>query len=273
MKTMKKIIGALVVAAATILVSACGMLGGDDNGQTGQTTSKVEEYLSFTAKGDNAQVSLERIGDLQRDMVLEYSFDRSSWKSVSIAGNASTVVIADLDANHTMYLRAKNASKSFSAGTDKYWHFVIESKAAAGNGGVELGGNVMSLLDPQLKTVEMEEFAFCRLFENNECILKAPLLPALVLSTGCYASMFRGCTRLSGSVGLPAAVLKNFCYSHMFDGCKAMNSLSVSFTQWMPESAVEGWLDGVAENGVFHCPKDLENERGQNRIPARWSVN
>lgn len=60
------------------------------------------------------------------------------------------------------------------------------------------------------------------MFENSG-ITKAPELPATVVDTECYGSMFRDCKSLVDAPScLPADELAPYCYGNMFNGCSKL---------------------------------------------------
>lgn len=67
-------------------------------------------------------------------------------------------------------------------------------------------------------------YAFYRLFYNCTTIknVSEGFLPAMALSSYCYAYMFYGCTGLISTPKLPATTLASNCYYYMFYGCKSL---------------------------------------------------
>jgi hypothetical protein len=53
-------------------------------------------------------------------------------------------------------------------------------------------------------------------------LTQAPALPATTLASGCYQSMFSGCTGLTQAPALPATTLAGDCYQSMFSGCTGL---------------------------------------------------
>ena len=88
--------------------------------------------------------------------------------------------------------------------------------------------------------------------------------------------MFRECTSLTHAPQLPATTLTNNCYAGMFNGCTNLTEISVGFTRWNSDThetyGTDEWLDNVAPNGKFICPKGLPKEFGENRIPEGWKI-
>ena len=57
------------------------------------------------------------------------------------------------------------------------------------------------------------------------------------------------------------------CMLYMFAGCTSLSSVTVHFKTWPKASYLNSWLSGVAPTGIFRCPAELPDERGNGRIP------
>ena len=131
-------------------------------------------------------------------------------------------------------LAANTPSPTVSEGSKIMWRaeitpgssypsFGIGTFSSTGNFNVE--GNAMSLLygdDFVGKTsLEGKNYAFRYLFSGCTKAISAEnlSLPATTLASGCYSSMFYGCTSLTTAPQLPATELASECYSSMFRGC------------------------------------------------------
>ena len=178
-------------------------------------------------------------------------------------------------------------------------------RSFAVNGRALVHGSAASLLNGSGAYYAMRPYALSRLFEGCEGILSAPSLPTTRLSPHCYERMFHGCAALTAAPeALPAVRLREGCYggmfggcvslqsapeiralslapsscSGMFGGCTSLSSVAAFFTGWQGEGATDGWLQGVAESGVFRCMPVLGVsgaggiDRGADRCPAGWEV-
>ena len=87
-----------------------------------------------------------------------------------------------------------------------------------------------------------------------------------------YAQMFYNCTSMTDApeIMLSAANPRN-CMSKMFAGCTSLSSVTVHFKTWPTSMQLNGWLSGVAPTGIFRCPAELPDERGNGRIPEGWT--
>lgn len=84
--------------------------------------------------------------------------------------------------------------------------------------------NCESLLTPPvLASTQLDDYCYCGMFYGSG-IKSAPELPATTLTTGCYDSMFRGCTSLTEGPQLPAMELAKDCYRYMFANCDFVTS-------------------------------------------------
>ena len=61
-----------------------------------------------------------------------------------------------------------------------------------------------------------------------------------------------------------------FCMTNMFAGCTNLSSVTVHFKTWPTGTQLNNWLSGVAPTGIFRCPAELPDERGNGRIPEGW---
>lgn len=119
------------------------------------------------------------------------------------------------------------------------------------------------------------------MFYNCTSLIKAPKLPNMQLDTDCYNAMFYGCTSLEEAPVLPALELGDNSYFNMFKGCIKLKYIEAHFLTNLYDgtnSATEGWVDGVAAEGVILLnPEnewftDPDNHRGVNEIPTGWYV-
>lgn len=82
---------------------------------------------------------------------------------------------------------------------------------------------------------------------------------------------FLGCVSLKSA---DLRKLKTIGYSGSlmgtFENCSSLSEIWVGFTSW--PGCTNGWVNGVAETGVFHCPAGLYETFGVNSIPVGWTV-
>jgi len=92
-------------------------------------------------------------------------------------------------------------------------------------------GNIMSLISStsfSSLTSFTSEYVFKGLFRLCSGLISAEnlVLPAMTLTYGCYAEMFRGCSSLTKTPQLPATTLAGGCYNGMFWGCTGLSEAS-----------------------------------------------
>lgn len=137
-----------------------------------------------------------------------------------------------------------------------------------------------------LPATVLAKACYSDMFDNCTSLTQAPVLPATKLEKACYEAMFHDCHSLKTAPELPATKLVDGCYLDMFKGCTGLSHIKVNFEDWgelaedeeqfywegsaMP---TEGWVDGVASEGIFECPANLELRYGTGYIPEGWSVN
>ena len=109
-------------------------------------------------------------------------------------------------------------------------------------------------------------------FRNCKKLKNVNPLPEVIPYTNMYAQMFRNCTSMTDApeIMLSSATQLN-CMLYMFAGCTSLSSVTVHFKTWPQVSYLNNWLSGVAPTGIFRCPAELPDERGNGRIPEGWT--
>ena len=239
----------------------------------GASATPGGDYLCFTAEENGSTVELIKNGNAY-DAILQYSTDDcENWVLVDFSTETTTGTIM-LNVGRRVYfrnIRWADEVPGFSKDYDyesgyNYYQFVMSGKISA-------SGNVMSLVDCEVKTTTIpSEYCFYGLFEYCKSLISAPELPATGLAESCYESMFSMCTSLAEAPALPAEKLAEYCYWNMFKSCTNLNLVKASFTEWM-DYATDNWLDGVAEEGTFICPDALDKATtGTGNIPDGWTA-
>ncbi|MBQ0074201.1 MAG: hypothetical protein KBT34_08390 [Prevotella sp.] len=137
-----------------------------------------------------------------------------------------------------VWLRGNNIY--FSRDESNYTWFKISGSASA-------TGNVTSLIDNTGEGTDYPfDHCFYRLFEGSE-LETSPRLNATRLNENCYEEMFYGCTNLREVT---------LC---------ATDKSSV-------ESAIGGWLDGTAANGIVHITDELALADANLQLPTGWKA-
>lgn len=190
------------------------------------------DYLSFTATGCDVPVGMKGVSSPDSAYELEYTLDpvAGTWTTFTTDPGVSDVQnILTLGEGQTVFLRGKSYRLAIGASQVKTWRFDF-GNAASNGGRIIAKGNVMSLLDPLVKSNIAGDYAFIDLFNGAAALATAPELPATKLGIYCYANMFKGCTNLTEAPELPAVVLAESCYQGMFcnTGLKATAEMYAS---------------------------------------------
>ncbi len=198
-------------------------------------------------------------------------------------GGAKTELTADAGYNSsygvwTITVAAGDKVQFFGNGTSIVSYY--GTRISGGGADCYIYGNIMSLVDETgfaTATTLTGANAFGSLFSGNSHLYNHHtyklVLPATTLATGCYYSMFAGCTNLTTAPELPATTLPTGCYYYMFSGCSNLNSVTCLATDISASYALGYWLDGVAATGTFTKASTADwGDPGANTIPSGWTV-
>ncbi len=227
---------------------------------------------------------------------LQYSLDEKNWNNITVENNIGTATVS---ANSRLYLRAV----ATAWGTNNLGSTITVNRNFA------VGGNILSLLygssfdGTQTQFIDTtKSYIFRRLFTGSG---KTNLISAenLVLltanSTGCYGSLFNGCSNLTTPPPtLPANDLKQYCYEGMFESCSRLTyspllaattpvsyaysnmfqrtgilTVTVAATTW-PNNCATTWLYYIPNGGTIYIPAALDGvipENSYDGIPSGWN--
>ena len=172
--------------------------------------------------------------------------DENSWtnlSNVTIEPVYRTVQSFTIPAGKSLWVRSNQMSTWYYE--SNYFYF-----NSTDNGGIELGGNIMSLINSStmpnycfyrlfysLKAlsaiksdftlpVNLSDYCYQNMFNGCTSLTTVPtdLLSATTLKYACYNGMFSNCTSLTNTPSLPATTLKQYCYQDMFYGCTSLTS-------------------------------------------------
>jgi len=134
-----------------------------------------------------------------------------------------------MSGNTTITVSAGDKVQFYGNSAAYYFDDDDYTSIAGGTAYVKVYGNIMSLVNEDgfaTATTLTERYNFIYLFSSNTKLTDAfgLLLPATTLTTGCYYSMFYGCTSLETAPALPATTLKTDCYYSMFSGCTSLTT-------------------------------------------------
>ena len=240
-------------------------------------------YLCLTALEDNFTVSIEQSCTPTIENNLSYSLDGETWNDYTI-GDTIT-----LNTNEVIYWKGDGTTMGEG---DSYKYFNT-------SGTFNVSGHISSLINDA--TELSTNYTFINLFNNNTGLIDASKLRISydVLTEGCYAFMFNGCSSLTTAPELPATTLANYCYVCMFTGCSKLatapklpaTTLAIGCYDSMfrscsrlnyviclatDVSALEctwEWLSDVASTGTFVTPnEDIWEHDSYSGIPTGWTV-
>ena len=75
-----------------------------------------------------------------------------------------------------------------------------------------------------LPATMLQTYCYQSMFYGCASLTTAPELPATTLASGCYKYMFQGCASLTTAPELPATTLASGCYQYMFYGCASLTT-------------------------------------------------
>ena len=76
---------------------------------------------------------------------------------------------------------------------------------------------------PELPAVNLSTFCYAWMFDGT-AIETPPALPAECLADRCYLGMFANCANLKSAPALRATELSDWCYQYMFTGCSSLEA-------------------------------------------------
>lgn len=102
-------------------------------------------------------------------------------------------------------------------------------------------------------------------------------MTSTTLATSCYYNLFAGiASALVKAPYLPAETLTTNAYQFMFNRCISIDYIKAAAgSDQLNATNSSGWLNGVAQTGVFHSTNpdfDEDIERGINTVPFGWTI-
>ena len=263
------------------------------SGQLEEVDEMLEDYVELRtpfyaeAVEAGAKVTISKNHNTAPTLSLKYSRDNITWLDYTI-GNQITLS----NAGDKVYFKGNNDVLAQSL--NRYNKFTSTAN-------VNVGGNIMSLLDETMLKSSVSVDGMQSFFYNNEKIVDASklMLPAMKLSNQCYYYMFGNCTALiKPPKVLPAIYAKIGCYQRMFSGCSSLieapeikaifqdanfiaemfngasslKKVKVHFTTFESYYS-SNWLNNVAASGTFYCSSALDTTtRDASHVPEGWTV-
>lgn len=155
-------------------------------------TVKIQEYYNYGGES----------------ITLNYSKNGGAWTAYTLGDQ--------IQLNQNEIVAFSGANEYFGNGSRNYRIYVE-------NGGVDVYGELMSLVDYSEGISQEREFEY--LFENNGTLRHASglILPQNTKAY-CYEFMFNGCQGLQSSPALPAKTIESYACYRMFYGCSSLTS-------------------------------------------------
>ena len=182
------------------------------------------DYLKFTAlEAGTFTLTIPSSVNTSYVTSVSYSVDGGeTWVTTPNSSSAVTITTPTVAAGGEVLW--KGIAKSYGYSTTNNYNSKFTSTCR-----FTISGNIMSLLnEDSFKNMVslLQNYTFIHLFYNNAYLISAEnmKLPATTLTSGCYQSMFQGCTSLTTTPVLPATTLANDCYRDMFYGCTSLTS-------------------------------------------------
>ena len=166
---------------------------------------------------------------------LQFSTDKRNWSTVTFdwskTGNKNIDIPTVLNTGDKMYFRNDTDKFSYGSNNRDYDALYYSKISFSTNKNTNVGGDIRTLLNYiDVETSSMrEKGTFIYLFKDNTHIVDASnlRLQSTNLESGCYQSMFQGCTSLTSAPELTATSLVNDCYYNMFNGCTSLTTVPV----------------------------------------------
>ena len=192
-------------------------------------------YFTIKAR-ESGTLYLWYAQDYEYSGYLEYSIDNGqNWTRVTNVDGEYVEVHTSLASGACALIRGENLTLAYEpwgiskGGGFSFGDYVDNTWT---NKHYDAYGNIMSLLYGSNfeNAVSFSNSAPCSriffgLFSEQQVVnAKNLILPATILTTGCYSSMFYGCTSLTKAPKLPATTLTESCYQEMFSCCTSLTS-------------------------------------------------
>lgn len=288
-KVIASILGILAFCACQPEDLVTDAMNDADVADIGGDVNKLNVPLTFISSGYNS-IRLKKNYKPPYHIHLEYKLNNGEWARYEIGD-----MINLNDGDRVSFQAIEGGNTRFND-TGAYYSFHI-----SGYGTVAASGNIMSLVDQTMETLEIPcNLYFSKLFYNCKGLTSAPELPATTLTLACYQDMFYGCTSLTKAPELPATTLTRACYKEMFYGCTSLttapelpattlitecymemfygctnlNYVKALFTTIPEINSTSKWLGRVSGKGTFVKSKDADwNVIGpRSGIPYGWTV-
>lgn len=285
-------------SAFTITADTVVEAFGELDGKSGRTISETciynpgsdysKEYLTFRVISGGTIAWTAAGGGYYR--TIQYSVNNGNWTSLTATSEGSTFTVS---AGDTVRLRGTNST--YAGSNTNYDGF------SGGTAIFDVEGNIMSLIygDNFVNNTALTgTYNFCSMFKQTNVVSAENLiLPAMVMTEGCYRALFANSPSLTVAPELPATTLATACYRYMFQDCSIVtapdllaqtlvtscyegmfnNCLSLTYIKCLARdisaiSATTAWTTYIKTYGTFVQYANVPWETGANGIPTRWTV-
>ena len=183
------------------------------------------DYMTIEALEDGVNVKIKRTKSAQTGN-FQIKLNDSDWKDVSWEdiGNDKEYDLINVVSNKSSMskgdkLKFRNIDKFSNDNTNRSQLIISEAKA-------KVYGKLAKSLTSEF-AASSQEYKLAYMFNSSTSLVDASELNLndIIISTGCYYSMFEGCTSLTSAPELPATELASYCYDNMFFGCAKITEL------------------------------------------------
>lgn len=132
--------------------------------------------------------------------------------------------------------------------------------------------NAVSAENLILPATTLTKYCYRAMFSLASSLAVPPALPATTLAQGCYYYMFEA-VAITTAPELPAEVLPTEAYLSMFTSCANMNFIKCLATNISATNCTQNWVKSVASSGTFVKDGSMSSwSTGVNGIPTSWVV-
>lgn len=138
------------------------------------------------------------------------NYENATWTPYTIGQQIT------LQQNEKIYFRGSRSTQTYTS----YMQFELTGKLNA-------SGNINSLLSKSnfadiVSLSSYGSYTFYKMFVNCQYLYSCPDLPAVTLTSSCYAYMFDGCTNIEEIPVLPSTSVASYAYQYMFRNCTSL---------------------------------------------------
>ena len=180
-----------------------------------------QEYFTIECLENNTSIYWWLSSSSGTAKTIQFSYDKETWytETSSYISDSEGTLLDTLDDGDIIYI--KGSEKTY-ADSSFYSAFMTL-------GTIKVSGNIMSMLygDNFINQTTLTGIhTFNGLFRKCPYLLDASnlILPSTILTSYCYANMFRDCTSLLYAPKLPATTLAERCYYYMFHTTKSLTT-------------------------------------------------